>query len=82
MRPAPLLFCLWVQKNAPRKGAFMRQDRQERPEYSSFHILAPSSLGPEGGNYRFILTISLYHGVREQDNHQRCYDRRRKPFYQ
>lgn len=41
----------------------MRQDRQERPEYSSFHILAPSSLGPKGGNYRFILTISLYHGV-------------------
>ena len=48
----------------------MRQDRQERPESSSFHILAPSSLGPEGGNYRFILTISLYHGVREQDNHR------------
>ena len=34
----------------------MRQDRQERPESSSFHILAPSSLAPEGGNYRFILT--------------------------
>lgn len=34
----------------------MCQDRQERPEYSSFHTLTPSSLGPEGGNYRFILT--------------------------
>jgi len=34
----------------------MCQDRQERPESSSFHTLAPSSLGPEGGNYRFILT--------------------------
>lgn len=31
----------------------MRQDRQERPEYSSFHTLAPSSLGPEGGNPSF-----------------------------
>lgn len=47
----------------------MRQDRQERPESSSFHTLAPSSLGPKGGNYRFILTTPLYHGVREQDNH-------------
>jgi len=34
----------------------MCQDRQERPEYSSFHTLTPSSLGPEAVIHRFILT--------------------------
>lgn len=31
----------------------MCQDRQERPESSSFHILAPSSLGPGGRQLSF-----------------------------
>ncbi len=50
----------WGSRFGPQKrhpcGCLMCQDRQERPESSSFHTLTPSSLGPEGGNYRFILT--------------------------